>query len=101
VLYIDDVVIDNQLVSNPAPTTTSLSPTSATAGAAGFTLTVNGTNFINASTVQWNGANLTTSYVSATKLTATVPAADVASQGTATVTVVNPAPGGGTSNGQT
>src|SRR5690349_16203184 len=82
-------------------TTTSLSPTSATAGAAGFSLTVNGTNFISSSVVQWNGVTLTTSYVSATQLTATVPAANVASQGTATVTVVNPPPGGGTSNGQT
>lgn len=70
------------------PTTTSLSPSSATAGDPGFTLTVNGTNFANNnSTVTWNGANRTTTFVSATQLTATIPATDIAASGTATVGV--------------
>ena len=73
---------------NPAPTTTSISPTSNPEGTADFTLTVNGTNFINSSVVQWNGSPLTTSFVSATRLTATVPAADLTEDGTASVTVV-------------
>ncbi|HLZ69183.1 MAG TPA: IPT/TIG domain-containing protein [Dehalococcoidia bacterium] len=98
-LYVDDIVFD--VASNPAPTTTSVSPASATAGGAAFTLTVNGSNFISSSTVQWNGMSLSTSFVSATQLTAAVPAGNVAAPGTATVTVVNPAPGGGASNGQT
>jgi hypothetical protein len=34
-------------------------------------------------------------------LTASVPASLIATAGTATVTVVNPTPGGGTSNGLT
>ncbi len=87
--------------NNPLPTTASLSPSSATAGGAGFTLTVTGSNFINGSTVQWNGASRTTTYVSSTQLTAAILAADIVSAGTATVTVFNPAPGGGTSNAQT
>lgn len=87
--------------TNPAPTTTSLSPTSATAGGSGFTLTVNGTNFISSSVVRWNGSDRTTTFVSATQVTATIPASDIATAGTATVTVFNPAPGGGLSNGQT
>jgi len=86
---------------NPVPTTTSLSPASATAGGAAFTLTVNGTNFISGSVINWNSTALTTTFVSATKLTATVPAADIASSGTASVTVFNTTPGGGTSNAQT
>jgi len=70
------------------PTTTSLSPTSANAGDPGFTLTVNGTNFVNGnSTVTWNGANKTTTFVSATQLTATIPATDITTAGTATVGV--------------
>ena len=90
------------LSSNPAPTTSGLSPTSATAGGATFTLTVNGTNFVNGgSTVQWGGAGLATTFVSATQLTAQVPATDIASAGTPSVTVVNAAPGGGTSGSQT
>jgi hypothetical protein len=86
---------------NPVPTLTSLAPNSATAGGAAFTLTVNGTNFISSSTVQWNGSNRSTTFVSATQVTAAIPASDIAAAGTAQVTVVNPAPGGGTSNGLT
>lgn len=86
---------------NPAPTLSSISPTNTSAGSAQFTLTVNGSNFVNGSIVRWNGSDLVTTVVSATQLTAIVPAGLVASQGTATVTVFNPAPGGGTSSGQT
>jgi hypothetical protein len=82
---------------NPVPSITSLSPPSASTGGAAFTLTVNGTNFISTSAVQWNGTGRTTSYVSATQLTASITAADIATAGSAGVTVVNPTPGGGTS----
>ena len=82
---------------NPAPSVSSLSPSSVTSCATAFTLTVNGNNFISGSTVQWNGSNRTTSYVSATQLTAAITAADVTVAATASVGVVNPAPGGGTS----
>ena len=73
---------------NPPPAITSLSPSSATAGAAGFTLTVNGSNFAANAVVQWNGSALTTSYQSASVLTATVPASLVQTAGSASVTVV-------------
>ncbi|MER3465584.1 MAG: hypothetical protein C4329_15405, partial [Chitinophagaceae bacterium] len=63
--------------SVPTPTTTSISPNNATAGGSAFTLTVNGTNFTNASTVRWNGSNRTTTFVSATQLTAAITAADI------------------------
>ncbi len=88
-------------VNNPVPTTTSISPTSTLAGGVGFTLTVNGTNFNASSTVNWNGSARTTTYVSANQLTASILSSDITSAGTATVTVVNPTPGGGTSNTQT
>ena len=84
-------------INNPAPTETSLSPTSATAGGAAFTLTVNGTGFVSTSVVKFNGAAKTTTFVSATQLTAAITAADIATAGPATVTVTNGAPGGGTS----
>jgi Putative Ig domain/IPT/TIG domain len=82
-----------------APTISSLSPTCATAGGPQFTLTVNGTNFVSGSTVNWNGTPLVTTFVSAAQLTATVPAALIATAGTASITVVTPC--GGTSNAQT
>ncbi len=89
-------------VNNPVPTTTApLSPASCVVGTGPFTLTVNGSSFVTSSSVQWNGTALATTYVSATQLTATVPASDCTTAGTATVTVFNATPGGGTSNGQT
>ena len=89
------------LLSLPAPTLTLLSPSSVTAGGAAFTLTVTGTNFVSGSVVQWNGSALTTSFVSSTQLTAAISAGDIATAGTVAVTVVNPAPGGGTSGSLT
>lgn len=83
---------------NPTPAISTLSPTSATAGGQAFTLTVNGSGFVSSSVVSWNGSNLTTTFVSGTQVTASVPAADIATAGTAPVQVTNPAPGGGSSN---
>jgi hypothetical protein len=88
-------------VNNPVPTITTISPTSATAGGSGFTLTVNGTNFLASSTVRFNGNARTTTFVSATQLTATILASDIATGGAFDVTVTNPSPGGGTSNAAT
>jgi len=87
----------NFTINNPVPTATSLSPDNTTAGGATFTLTVNGTNFVQGSIVKWKGGSLTTTFVNNTKVTAIVPASDIATAGTATVTVSNPPPGGGTS----
>jgi hypothetical protein len=67
--------------------TIALSPSSATAGAAGFTLTINGTNFAAGSVVKWGTTALATTYVSASKLTAAVPKSLIATAGTASVTV--------------
>jgi hypothetical protein len=68
---------------------------------AAFTLTVNGSNFVSGSVVDWNGSPRSTTFSSRTKLTASISMADIATQGTASVTVVNAAPGGGTSNAKT
>ncbi|MGE0601392.1 MAG: beta strand repeat-containing protein [Dehalococcoidia bacterium] len=88
--------------SNPVPTATNLAPSSANAGSGAFTLTVTGTGFVNgASVVRWNGVDLTTAFNSSTSLSASVPAANVLSAGSATVTVFTATPGGGTSNGLT
>jgi hypothetical protein len=76
----------------------SLSPDQAIIGASAFTLTVNGSNFLSGSVVQWNGSNRSTAFVNSTQLTASIPATDVANPGIAQVTVLNPAPVGGTSN---
>lgn len=83
---------------NPAPTLSTISPASALAGSSALTLTLTGTNFVSTSTVSWNGSALQTTYISGTQLSAMVPDSDIVQSGTASVTVTNPAPGGGTSS---
>src|SRR5713101_2708694 len=84
---------------NSVPTISSISPPSVQVGSGGFTLTINGTNFITSSTVSFGGSARPTTFVSPTQLTASIFAGDVASAGTFEVTVLNPAPGGGSSTG--
>jgi len=87
------------LAQNPLPLINApLSPGQKAPGAAAFTLTVNGTGFVSGATVNWNGNARTTTFVSSSKVTASITATDVATAGTANVTVVNAAPGGGASN---
>ena len=84
-------------VNNPAPTLTSLSQNTATAGDPGFTLTLTGGGFVNGSSVLFDGIAQPTTFVNGTTLEVMVTAAQLAAAGTFNVTVFNPAPGGGTS----
>jgi uncharacterized repeat protein (TIGR01451 family) len=88
-------------VTNPVAAITNLSPSTAAPGGTAFTLTVNGSNFVNGAQVRWNGVARTTTFVSTAQLTAAILAADITTAGTASVTVFNPAPGGGTSGATT
>ena len=86
-------------VPNPAPVISGISPGFVSAGGAPFTLTVIGSGFVSGSTVYWGTSVLTTTYGSATQLTAQVTAAEIANGGiTVAITVQTPSPGGGTSN---
>jgi hypothetical protein len=76
----------------------SLVPASIKPGGSGFTLTVNGAGFVSSSVVNWNGSTRVTTFVSNTQLIASILAADIASKGTASITVSSPPPGGGSSN---
>lgn len=75
-----------------------LVPTAVAPGGAGFTLTVNGTGFVQGSVVKWNGSPRATTFVSSSQVTAKIFALDIAVPGTASITVANPLPGGGASN---
>ncbi len=87
--------------SFPLPAIAAAGPSAVIAGDPAFTLTVDGSGFAPGSVVHWNGASRPTTYISLTRLTAAITATDIASAGTATVTVVNPLPGGGTSTALT
>ncbi len=75
---------------------TSLAPFSATAGGAGFVLTANGLNFISGAVVRWNGSDRPATLVGPTRMTASIPAGDIAAPGIAYIQVLNP--DGGLSN---
>ena len=95
-------------INTPVPTVTTISPTTVYAGSAQpLVLTVNGTGFVPAPALLGAvgsaikiGARVTTNttFVSATQVTVPLTAADIAAAATVPITVVNPLPGGGTSN---
>jgi hypothetical protein len=82
---------------NPSPAAYSLNPSSKAAQGPNFTLTVNGSQFVQGAAVLWNGVYRTTKWITSTKLVADIPASDIATSGQAKITVFNPAPGGGKS----
>jgi uncharacterized repeat protein (TIGR03803 family) len=84
--------------NNPVPTITQLSPATLPAAAAPQTLTINGTGFLSSSTVTMNGIAHSPAFVSASQLTISLTASDLATAGSFPVIVTNPAPGGGPSN---
>jgi len=83
---------------NVTPTLNAISPAAVESGSSDTTITVTGTGFVSGSTVQLGTTALTTSFTNSATLTATVPAAQLASLGWQPVAVSNPTPGGGTSN---
>jgi len=83
--------------NNPIPTVSSLSPRATARGGPAFPLAVDGSNFVSGSVVRWNGSDRPTTFVNSTLVTAQIPADDIVESGTATITIFNPAPGGGRS----
>jgi hypothetical protein len=91
----------SETINNPTPVLTSLGATSLVEGSGKFTLVLNGTGFLNSSSVQWNGVNLAVAAASATQLQALVPATSLTAAGVVRITVSNGGPGGGTSTALT
>ena len=85
-------------VANGAPAITGFNPPGATAGTMGpFTVSVAGTGFVQTSVVNWDGSPRATTFVSASQLTVNFTTQDLATAGSGSVSVSNPAPGGGVS----
>jgi Leucine-rich repeat (LRR) protein len=81
---------------NPGPEVTGLSPAAVVAGSGGLQLRIIGGGYVEGkSVVGWNDVGLASSYVSSTELSVNIPAGYVATEGTATIEVRNPSPGGG------
>lgn len=75
------------------PTVSSITPATVVAGASDTTLTIAGSGFTSATTVTVNNTAEATTYVSATQVKATIPAAQLATAATLSITASN----GGTS----
>ena len=84
--------------TNPVPAISFLNPGCAPVLGQAFTLEVIGSNFVGSSVVRWNGSDRPTTVFSRGDLTAQISTTDIAAAGTAAITVLNPAPGGGNSN---
>jgi len=88
-------------VAGVTPNISQLAPSSMTAGGAAFTLTVNGSNFATSAMVNWNGTAQTTTFVTASQVTATIPASAITTAATVPITVTNPGTMGGIYGGGT
>jgi hypothetical protein len=75
-----------------------LNPTAVAPSGVAFKLTVNGTGFVSGAVLDWNGSTRTTNFINESQVTANILPSDIATSSTASVKVVNPAPGGGDSN---
>ncbi|MFY9804398.1 MAG: hypothetical protein WA211_14730 [Candidatus Acidiferrales bacterium] len=85
-------------IASAVPQVTSVNPADVLVGSTtGLTLHIAGKNFVSQSEVYVNGANRQANYSSSTALTAQLNSSDVVSPGALQITVVNPAPGGGSS----
>ncbi len=87
------------ITNPPVPTLTSVSPTVGPI-ATSTAITLNGTGFTAGSVVSFNGKPLSTTFVNATSVTATLPASANLFPSVGSFTVNTPAPGGGTSGAQ-
>ena len=87
---------------NPTPVLTGIAPTQVLAGSAATMVTLNGSGFAADASVNLDGSAVAGATVlSSTQMQVTLAAANFASAGTHSLTVVNPIPGGGTSAGAT
>ena len=84
-------------INNPVPSISSLSPSTLPAGSNAQTLTINGTGFVRDSSVTFNGAGKTATFVSANQIAIPLSTSDVSTAGSFSVVITNPGPGGGTS----
>lgn len=88
-------------VSTPQLGLSRILPSSVTVGSIGFTLTAFGDDFTASSQILFNGVALPTTYVAGNTLRASIPAADVATVGSAAITVQDPTSGFGATEAQT
>jgi hypothetical protein len=93
------IIIDN-VSKTLNPTISNITPSKATVEDSGFTITVNGKDFVYGSVVQFDDRDRVTNYVSQTQLTAEIPATDLINEGEYEITVFSPIQSGKLSNSE-
>ncbi len=83
-------VLPAEAANNPAPSLTKTDHNTITAGSGNVYVTVTGSGFLPGATILWNGLPRTTNYVSSTQVTVAIPASDVQTATTATLSCQNP-----------
>nr|WP_230678909.1 T9SS type A sorting domain-containing protein [Hymenobacter properus] len=87
------------LTVNPAPTISSLSPSSIVYASGATTLTINGTGFISGvTTATYNTVGRAVTFISSTQISINVTVTDANTVGTVPVAVTNPTAGGGSAS---
>ncbi len=85
--------------NNPVPAINTISPSQANSGSGAMNITIVGSNFTRNSVARWNSSDRTTTFINSNQLTMALTKADIDGSGHYLITVVNPLPGGGISNG--
>lgn len=83
----------NLQVVSLEPTVNSVSPASVVAGTNPGPIVLTGNNFMTGATVQWNGVNVPTTYLSTSELEFQPTVAELGTAGIVELTVTNPSPG--------
>ena len=90
-------IIDD-IVTKLKPSVTSITPDNVDVESEGFTLTVNGSDFVYGSVIRFNGVEKATTYVGPNQLTAVIPSSDLMKEGKYDITVFSPIHEGRISN---
>ncbi len=85
--------------ANPIPIVYSITPNRVSGVAGNMAVVLSGANFVQGSMAEFNGSYRATNFNNQNQLTVTLNAADVTNPGSYVISVFNPMPGGGTSNG--
>ncbi len=92
-------IVPTGAAANPVPfLNQSLVPTAVSPGGSNLTLLLSGTGFVPGAGIDFDNTGISATFVDSEHLSVTIPAANVATAGTAAVSVINPPPGGGKSN---
>ena len=95
----EDTGVITTASENPSPSVSSLSPKSANISGSSLTVNVTGSGFTSRSQARWNGLNRTTSFIDPSHLVMYLQSGDLYGANEKYVSVYNPGPGGGYSNG--